>query len=146
MRLFSYDKPKIKVQKTKADGFSGWLKCTHCSEMIHDNELGQNFNCCPKCSYHYRISVSERIALLADIGSWKPLFSDLRSQDPLHFVDTDTYSNRLEKARKNNPDSEGVLVGICTIGGHAAALAVMDFSFMAGSMGAVVGEKLTRLI
>ena len=146
MRLFYYDKPKIKVQKTKADGFSGWLKCTHCSEMIYDNELGQNFNCCPKCSYHYRISVSERIALLADTGSWKPLFSDLRSQDPLHFVDTDTYSNRLEKARKNNPDSECVLVGICTIGGHAAALAVMDFSFMAGSMGAVVGEKLTRLI
>lgn len=146
MRLFSYDKPKIKVQKIKADGFSGWLKCTHCGEMIHANELGQNFNCCPKCSYHYRISVSERIALLADKDSWNPLFSDLRSQDPLNFVDTDTYPNRLEKARKDNPDSEGVLVGVCTIGSHPVALAVMDFSFMAGSMGAVVGEKLTRLI
>mgnify|MGYP001042351552 FL=1 len=146
MRLFSYDKPKIKVQKIKTDSFNGWLKCTHCSEMIHANELGQNFNCCPKCSYHYRISASERIALLADEGSWNPLFSELKSQDPLHFVDTDTYSNRLEKARKNNPDSEGVLVGNCTIGGHSVALAVMDFSFMAGSMGAVVGEKLTRLI
>ncbi|MEF9519838.1 acetyl-CoA carboxylase, carboxyltransferase subunit beta [Chlamydia crocodili] len=146
MRLFSYDKPKIKVQKIKADGFSGWLKCTHCHEMIHANELGQNFNCCPKCSYHYRITAAERIKLLADKDSWRPLYTNLKSQDPLKFVDTDTYPNRLAKARKDNTESEGVLVGICAIGEHPVALAVMDFNFMAGSMGAVVGEKLTRLV
>ncbi|ANH78181.1 acetyl-CoA carboxylase, carboxyltransferase subunit beta [Candidatus Chlamydia sanziniae] len=146
MRLFSYDKPKIKVQKIKADGFSGWLKCTHCHEMIHANELGQNYNCCPKCSYHYRITAMERIKLLADQNSWRPLYSNLRSQDPLEFVDTDTYANRLKKARKNNTASEGVVVGICTLGTYPVALGVMDFNFMAGSMGAVVGEKLTRLI
>ncbi|AAD18211.1 acetyl-CoA carboxylase carboxyltransferase beta chain [Chlamydia pneumoniae TW-183] len=146
MRLFSYDKPKIKVQKIKADGFSGWLKCNHCHEMIHANELGQNYNCCPKCSYHYRITAIERVKLLADKDSWRPLYTDLKSQDPLEFIDTDTYANRLEKARKNTTESEGVIVGICTIGLHPVALAVMDFNFMAGSMGAVVGEKLTRLI
>ncbi|WP_201456786.1 acetyl-CoA carboxylase, carboxyltransferase subunit beta [Chlamydia sp. 17-3921] len=146
MRLFSYDKPKIKVQKIKADGFSGWLKCTHCHEMIHANELGQNYNCCPKCSYHYRITAVERIQLLADKDSWRALYTNLKSQDPLNFSDTDTYANRLEKARKNNSQSEGAFVGVCTIGQHPVALAVMDFNFMAGSMGAVVGEKLTRLI
>ncbi|SYX08830.1 Acetyl-coenzyme A carboxylase carboxyl transferase subunit beta,acetyl-CoA carboxylase subunit beta,Acetyl-CoA carboxylase, carboxyltransferase component (subunits alpha and beta),acetyl-CoA carboxylase, carboxyl transferase, beta subunit,Carboxyl transferase domain [Chlamydia poikilotherma] len=146
MRLFSYDKPKIKVQKIKADGFSGWLKCTYCHEMIHANELGQNFNCCPKCSYHYRITAAERIKLLADKDSWRPLYTNLKSQDPLKFVDTDTYPNRLTKARKDNTESEGVLVGVCAIGEHPVALAVMDFNFMAGSMGAVVGEKLTRLV
>lgn len=146
MRLFSYDKPKIKVQKIKADGFSGWLKCTHCHEMIHANELSQNFNCCPKCSYHYRITAEERIRLLADKDSWTPLYSNLQSKDSLKFVDTDTYTHRLEKARKNNPHSEGTLVGLCKIGGHSVCLGVMDYSFMAGSMGSVVGEKLTRLI
>lgn len=146
MRLFSYDKPKIKVQKIKADGFSGWLKCTHCHEMIHANELSQNFNCCPKCSYHYRITAEERVRLLADAGSWKPLYSELQSKDSLKFVDTDTYANRLKKARKDNPHSEGALVGLCEIGEYPVCLGVMDYSFMAGSMGAVVGEKLTRLI
>lgn len=146
VRLFSLDKPKIKVQKVKADGFSGWLKCTHCHEMIHANELGQNFNCCPKCSYHYRVNAAERVESLADKDSWTPLYSELSSLDPLEFVDTESYSNRLKKARKDNPHSEGALVGLCKIGGHPVALAVMDFSFMAGSMGSVVGEKLTRLI
>lgn len=146
MRLFSYDRPKIKVQKIKADGFSGWLKCTHCHEMIHANELSQNFNCCPKCTYHYRITAEERIRLLTDKDSWTPLYSNLQSKDSLKFVDTDTYEHRLEKARKNNPHSEGALVGLCKIGGYSICLGVMDYSFMAGSMGAVVGEKLTRLI
>ncbi|WP_213318497.1 acetyl-CoA carboxylase, carboxyltransferase subunit beta [Chlamydiifrater volucris] len=146
MRLFSSDKPKIKVQKTKADGFSGWLKCTHCHEMIHANELGQNYNCCPKCSYHYRVSALERVKLLADSGTWHPLYSDLRSLDPLNFSDTETYQNRLSKARKDNEESEGILTGLCKIAGFPVALGVMDFNFMAGSMGAVVGEKLTRLI
>ena len=146
MRLFSYDKPKIKVQKIKAEGFSVWLKCTSCHEMIHANELGQNYNCCPKCSYHYRIAAKERIRLLADKDSWRPLYSHLKSRDPLSFSDTDTYVNRLEKARKDNTESEGVLVGVCTIGQYPVALAIMDFNFMAGSMGSVVGEKLTRLI
>lgn len=146
MRLFSSDKPKIKVQKIKADGYSGWLKCTSCHEMIHANELSQNDNCCPKCSYHYRMSAGERVKSLADAGSWEPLYSELKSQDPLQFVDTEPYPKRLERARQSSPNSEGILVGRCLLGGHAIALAVMDFGFMAGSMGAVVGEKLTRLI
>lgn len=146
MRLFSYDKPKIKVQKAKADGFSGWLKCSSCSEMIHANELGQNFNCCPKCEYHYRVSAKERIDMLIDQGTWSSLFSDLQSLDILNFEDTDSYKNRLVKARGVSKESEGVLVGTGKIENQIIALAIMDFNFMAGSMGSVVGEKLTRLI
>ena len=73
MRLFSRDKPKIKVETSKADGFSGWLKCTHCHEMIHTNELTNNNNCCPKCDYHYRLSARERIALLADAETFQEM-------------------------------------------------------------------------
>jgi acetyl-CoA carboxylase carboxyl transferase subunit beta len=146
MGLFSRDKPKIKVESSKADGFSGWLKCTYCQEMIHTNELTQNSNCCPKCDYHYRLNAKSRVEQLADKGSFKEFFQDVVSQDPLKFVDTKKYPDRLEEAKKTSGRPEGILTGTCSIDGHAACLGVMDFSFMAGSMGSAVGERLTRLI
>ena len=100
MGLFSRDKPKIKVQTTKKDSFSGWLKCTHCNELIHTNELEQNNNCCPKCDYHYRLSTAERIKSLSDPETFQPLFNELQPMDPLHFVDTEPYTERLESARE----------------------------------------------
>jgi acetyl-CoA carboxylase carboxyl transferase subunit beta len=146
MRLFSRDKPKIKIQITKKDGFSGWLKCTHCNELIHANELEKNQNCCPKCEYHYRLSAEERVRSLADEGSYKEMFADIRPIDPLNFVDTESYSKRLAIAQEKSGHGEAVIVGTCQIGGYLAALGVMDFNFMGGSMGSVVGERLTRLI
>lgn len=146
MRLFSRDKPKIKVETAKADGFSGWLKCTHCHEMVHTNELMNNLNCCPKCDYHYRLTAQERIASLVDEGTFEALFEDLRPIDALKFVDTEDYPSRLDKAAKKSGSTEGVIVGTCRLGGHSTALGVFDFNFMAGSMGSVVGERLTRLI
>lgn len=146
MGLFSRDKPKIKVESSKADGFSGWLKCTHCQEMIHTNELKENFNCCPKCEYHYRIHAMARVEQIADTGTFKEFFSDVTSQDPLKFVDTKSYFERLESAKETSGRSEGVITGTCEIGGYFCALAVMDFNFMAGSMGSAVGERLTRLM
>lgn len=146
MRLFSRDKPKIKVQTTKKDSFSGWLKCTHCHELIHTNELTQNLNCCPKCDYHYRLSCEERLNLLADPNTFQEMFQELKPTDPLHFVDTESYETRLEKAREQSGRSEAVLVGICFLQGKKIALGIMDFKFMAGSMGSVVGERITRLI
>lgn len=146
MRLFSRNKPKIKIQTTKKDGFSGWLKCTHCDELIHANELEQNSNCCPKCDYHYRLSADERIKELADEGTFKELFNDIESLDPLNFTDTETYEKRLISAKEKSGRSEGVITGQCKIAHHKAALGVMDFNFMAGSMGSAVGERLTLLI
>src|SRR5277367_3328240 len=99
MGLFSREKPKIKVTTTKKDGFSGWLKCTHCNELIHANELESNSNCCPKCDYHYRLSADERLKSLADPGTFKALFTNIQSTDPLNFVDTEAYTARLASAR-----------------------------------------------
>lgn len=146
MGLFSRKKPNIKIQTTKRDSFSGWLKCTHCSELIHANELEDNHNCCPKCQYHYRITVEKRIQLLSDPGSFLELFKGIVSEDPLNFVDTKPYKQRLAKAQEESGAEEGVTVGTCTLEGRKLALGVMNFNFMAGSMGSVVGEKLTLII
>lgn len=146
MGLFSRHKLKIKIQMSKKDGFSGWVKCTHCHELIHVNELQQNFHCCPKCDYHYRLTAMQRVNTLVDEGSFKELFEELQPIDPLQFVDVEAYSDRLKSAREKSGRDEGVLVGTCTIANVPLALGILDFSFMAGSMGSVVGERLTRLI
>lgn len=146
MRLFSRDKPKIKVESSKADGFSGWLKCTLCHEMIHASELTANQNCCPKCQHHYRLGARERIEALADSETFVELFDELRSVDALNFQDTETYPDRIEKATLKSGSTEGVFVGTCRLAGHPIALGVMNFAFMAGSMGSVVGERLTLII
>ena len=146
MGLFSRSKAKIKIQTTKKDSFSGWLKCTHCHELIHTRELEQHHHCCPKCDYHYRISPEERIRVLADQGSFEELFADLSSLDPLQFVDTQGYADRLKDSIEKTGANEGVMTGVCRIQERRVALGVMNFQFMAGSMGSVVGEKITRLI
>lgn len=146
MGLFSRDKPKIKIQTIKRDGFSGWIKCTNCHELIHANELEQNSFCCPKCAYHYRFPVDKRIESLSDEGSYKELFTHLKPIDALGFVDKEAYSSRLKRAESEAESEEAIRVGTATLEGYPIALAVMDFSFMGGSMGSVVGEKLTLLI
>ncbi len=146
MGLFSRQKPKIKIQTTKSDGYSGWVKCTQCHELIHANELEQNQHCCPKCDYHYRLSGAQRVELLADEGSFVEMFQQFQPTNPLDFVDTEPYSKRLASAQKKSERDEGAIVGSCTVNGMPIALGVLDFSFMAGSMGSVVGERLTCII
>jgi len=146
MGLFSRSKPKIKIQTTKKDGFSGWIKCSGCSELIHANELQQNLNCCPKCAYHYRLPLEERIRLLADPDTYQELFTNIKPCDALDFVDTETYRERLQQSKEKTNRDDAISVGTCSLDGHSIALAVLDFSFMGGSMGSVVGERLTSLI
>ncbi len=146
MRLFSREKPKIKITTTKKDGFSGWLKCTHCDELIHSNELERNSNCCPKCDYHYRLSADERLSNLADPNTFQEMFNNIQPVDALGFKDTESYPERLASAREKSGHDEAVLVGTCKVFEHQVAIGIMDFNFMAGSMGSVVGERLTLLI
>jgi acetyl-CoA carboxylase carboxyl transferase subunit beta len=146
MGLFARDKPKIKIQTTKKDGFSGWLKCTHCHELIHENELEKNENCCPKCDYHYRLSTDERLKSLCDEGSFQPLFNHLQPVDALKFCDTEPYPKRLASAQEKSGNNEACIVGTALLHKHQVALGVLDFNFMGGSMGSVVGERLTLLI
>lgn len=146
MGLFSRSKPKIKVQSTKSDSFSGWIKCTQCNELIHIKELENNVHCCPKCDYHYRMTAHQRISLLSDNDTFDELFGHIGSGDPLQFSDTEPYTERLAKAKSKSYGSEAIVTGVCRLAGHRVALGVMDFSFMGGSMGSAVGEKLTLLI
>lgn len=146
MGLFSRNKPKIKIQTTKKDGFSGWIKCSGCHEMIHANELQENLNCCPKCGHHYRLPMPQRIFSLADEGSFEELFTHLKPVDSLKFVDTEGYAGRLKSAAQKSGRDEAICVGTCKLQGRAIALGVLDFNFMGGSMGSVVGERLTLLI
>lgn len=146
MGLFSKGKPNIKIQTVRKDGFSGWIKCSGCSELIHANELSAHCNCCPKCGYHYRLSLKQRIDLLSDEGTFVEQFTNIKPVDSLEFVDTESYSSRLSQAKQKTGRDDAVCVGTCKLGGHGVALGVLDFSFMGGSMGSVVGEKLTRLV
>lgn len=146
MGLFSRSKPKIKVQTTKKDGFSGWVKCSGCSELVHANEFQQNLNCCPKCDYHYRLSWKQRIDLLSDEGTFKELFDFITPVDSLGFVDTESYQQRLDIAVKKTSRTDSICTGTCLLQSHKIALAVLDFAFMGGSMGSVLGERLTCLI
>lgn len=146
MGLFSRHKPKIKVKSTKKDSYSGWVKCTHCNELVHANELQENQHCCPKCGYHYRLTAAQRIELLADEGSFEEMFGHFKPMDPLQFVDTESYAKRLENAAQKTGRDEAIIVGVCRMNECPIALGVLDFSFMAGSMGSVVGERLTALI
>ena len=113
MGLFSRNKPKIKITTTKKDGFSGWLKCTHCNELIHANELEGNLNCCPKCDYHYRLSAEDRIRLLADPDTFVEKFAGLEAQDALGFIDSQPYHERIRK-RKNKSGREEASGGSAT--------------------------------
>jgi acetyl-CoA carboxylase carboxyl transferase subunit beta len=145
MGLFSIKK-KIKVQSTSKDSFSGWIKCTHCHEMIHANELEGNLHCCPKCDHHYRLTGLQRVELLADPGTFVEMFTQFKSVDPLKFVDTEPYADRLKRASTTTGRDEAAIVGVCKIQQTEVALGVLDFSFMAGSMGSVVGERITSII
>jgi acetyl-CoA carboxylase carboxyl transferase subunit beta len=146
LRLFTRQKPKIKVESTKKDGFSGWVKCTRCEEMVHASELQNNHNCCPKCDHHYRLSAMQRMHLLADKDTFKEMFSEIIPSDPLQFIDSEPYKERLAKAEKKTGHNEAILTGVCEMGGHSIALGILDFGFMGGSMGSVVGERVTLLI
>lgn len=146
MGLFSRSKPKIKIESSKKDGYSGWVKCTHCHEMVHAKELENNKHCCPKCDSHYRLTAEQRIQLLADEGSFVEMFANLCPTDPLEFQDTEPYCKRLKEAQAKSRKNEAAMVGTCLLDGQEIALGVLDFSFMGGSMGSVVGERLTRII
>ncbi|MCF7806510.1 MAG: acetyl-CoA carboxylase, carboxyltransferase subunit beta [Simkaniaceae bacterium] len=146
MRLFSRQKPKIKIESAKSDGFSGWIKCSGCEETIHKSELKNNINCCPKCNFHYRITLQQRIQLLADEKTFVEMFDHLEAKDPLSFEDSEKYIERIARAKDKTKRKEAVIVGVCEMEGHKTALAIMDFSYMGGSMGSVVGEMLTLII
>lgn len=121
-----------------------WVKCDSCREILYNKELARNFKICTKCGYHFRLSAPERLAMLFDDGKYMEQDGDLRSVDPLKFRDSKRYRDRIKSAEENVGASEAVLVGSGTVGGVPVLIAAMEFFFLGGSMGSVVGEKVTR--
>jgi len=120
-------------------------KCEGCGEILYREKLSQNDHVCPKCGYHFRIGADLYIRLLTDEGSFHETESDLRSADPLEFTDLKPYRDRLRAAETKSGRGDAVVTGRATVEGIGVALGVMDFSFIGGSMGSVVGEKIARL-
>jgi acetyl-CoA carboxylase carboxyl transferase subunit beta len=123
-----------------------WIKCESCKEIMYRAEVDRAGRVCPKCHYPFRISSRERIALLTDSGSFEEYQSALASVDPLGFKDTKRYRDRLRAAKQKTAMEEAVVTGLARVGGYPVMLCAFEFAFLGGSMGSVVGEKLTRSI
>lgn len=145
-KLFTKSKLFCCEIEKKKEGFDGWLKCQKCREMLYRKDVQDNLNCCPKCFFHYPMTAKERIELLSDQGSFVELFTDIKPCDPLQFVDTEPYTDRIVRAQKKLQREDGFYAGTCLVFERKVALGVMDFGFMGGSMGSVVGEKIARLV
>jgi acetyl-CoA carboxylase carboxyl transferase subunit beta len=141
-------KPKLASAKSrKRDIPEGlWTKCPKCSTMVFDKELDENIKVCPRCQHHFPIGARERIHSMVETCTFQEMDPDLSSVDILNFNGVTSYATKLEEYQKSTGLKDAVITGIGNIGPHRVALGVMDFSFLGGSMGSVVGEKLTRLI
>jgi len=138
-------RPKASVEQKRLKVPEGlWAKCDGCSQIIYKKEIARNANVCPKCGYHFRIQARERLVSLYDGGRYEEFDTSLVSVDPLSFKDTKTYKKRLQDARESTGSNDAVLNTRGTIGGITVILSAMEYGFMGGSMGSVVGEKITR--
>lgn len=132
-------------KETRIDDSVGnlWVKCYHCNAQLLKKDVEDNLEVCPKCGYHFRINARTRINQLFDEGTFKELFGNITTADPLEFSDTESYKKRVAAARAKTNMNEAVIAGVGEIEGEIVSAAVMDFEFMGGSMGSVVGEKVT---
>nr|NIS39967.1 acetyl-CoA carboxylase carboxyltransferase subunit beta [Desulfuromonadales bacterium] len=123
-----------------------WTKCKNCNEIIYTQEIEKNLNVCPKCDYHFRISARKRIELVLDEGSFVEMDAKMQSVDFLEFKDSKKYKDRIKAAVKKSGGGDAVVCGEGAIEGLPVVVSVFDFGFLGGSMGSVVGEKITRAI
>jgi acetyl-CoA carboxylase carboxyl transferase subunit beta len=143
-----FKKPALRTDsQRKRDMPQGlWQKCPGCGEVAHEIELNENERVCPRCEYHFPLSAKERVANLCDPESFVELDADLASIDTLKFKGMASYKDRLRKYQDSTGLIDAVLSGHALIDGYKVGIAVMDFSFLAATMGSVVGERITRMI
>jgi acetyl-CoA carboxylase carboxyl transferase subunit beta len=150
MSWFRRDKPKIddvdldEERKVKTEGI--FVKCPECDNSLYKRELVESFQVCPHCDYHFRFPARERLDSLFDEGKYEKLDEEVTSGDPLEFFDTKPYKERIIQAKESSGLPEAIVSGTGTVGGHLVYAGAMDMSFIGGSMGSAVGEKITRLI
>ena len=123
-----------------------WVKCPGCSQIIYNKDLDKSQQVCPKCAHHFRIGAADRLRTLFDDGEWTEHFPDLTSNDPLQFTDTKPYRHRLRDTMAKTGMSDAVIVATGRLDGLDIVVAAMEYAFIGGSMGVVVGEKITRAI
>ncbi len=123
-----------------------WLGCPGCNRMVYRKEMEEHLHCCPYCEHHFRVNARQRVEMLVDSGSFEERDAQLKGTDPLNFKAKKAYAQQLEEARTATGADDALVSGLAYIKGRRTVLAVLDFSFLAGSMGTVVGEKLTRAI
>ena len=121
-----------------------WVKCPECDTIIYTKDLVKNLHVCGKCAHHFRLSATERLKSLFDDERWEELAPNLTSNDPLQFTDTKPYKSRLANTQKSTGQKDAVIVGVGRINGIETVVASMEYSFIGGSMGVVVGEKIVR--
>ena len=142
------DKPKppdpSEERTVRTEGL--FIKCAGCEEMLLKREVDDNLKVCPKCGHHFRIGAVERLEMTLDDEEWEELDGGLASTDPLNFVDTKPYRSRLSQMQANTGMLDALITAKGTIGGHPALVCAMELSFVGGSLGSVVGEKITRAI
>lgn len=140
--------PKLKQSKRKEnrtpDGI--WKKCSNCAEIVQTSKFEENFQVCPYCDHHFRLSADERLRLMIDEGSFKTIGDHLTTKDPLNFQDKKEYKIRLKEAKEKTGKVDGTIAGTAKIDGKEVAVAIMNFAFLGGSMGAVTGEKIARVM
>ena len=122
-----------------------WTKCQGCNELLYTSELKKNYSVCKHCGHHHRLTAQERIDLLTDYGSFLEIDEDVLPSDPLNFKDLKPYKDRLKEAQKTSNSKEAIITGIGTINNQPLAIGAMEFQYIGGSMGSVVGEKIVRL-
>lgn len=123
-----------------------WAKCQGCNELLYTSELKTNLSVCKKCGYHHRLSAQERIEQLIDYGTFIEINDNILPNDPLNFVDLKPYKERLKDAQSSSSVKEAIITGLGNINNQAVAIGAMEFLFIGGSMGSVVGEKITLLV
>lgn len=147
MAWFKRSKENITTSSQKQDMPDGsWIKCPECSEMMHKKQWESNFYLCIKCDHHFRIGSEEYFKILLDEDSFKEMDKKMRSTDPLDFEDTKPYKKRLEETIKNTELNDAIRTGTGKINDTDVVIGCMDFAFIGGSMGSVVGEKISRAI
>jgi acetyl-CoA carboxylase carboxyl transferase subunit beta len=139
-------KPKEAVEKQVAIPEGLWVKCDDCKEIVYRKEVEANLNVCPKCGYHFRLTARERFEILFDDDKYKEFATDIRSGDPLGFRDTKRYADRLRVYQSRVGSGDAVLCAEGKLEGIPVVICAMEYAFMGGSMGSVVGEKITIAI
>ncbi|MBW2629644.1 MAG: acetyl-CoA carboxylase carboxyl transferase subunit beta, partial [Deltaproteobacteria bacterium] len=146
MAEFAKTKAGVDASEKKTLGEGLFRKCDACGDAVKKEDFERNLEVCPACGFHFHLTAEQWVDLLADDGSWTALDTELSAGDPLRFIDSKAYTDRVEAARESTGVNDAILAGTARIDGRPVQLGVFVFRFMGGSMGSVVGEVITRMM